>query len=406
MPNCSFDYKDQAIASKSPGLARPWLGLKAYSRETKGATRTLSLLLLVYVLTIDATASTADAADLLSAMRSCHDRLKGEGIDLGSFTTSASAHDLEDLLLALGYEEWNVWGISYGTTVALTAVRDTPAHVRTITMDSALPVEVFSNARIAADFERSLETLFSGCAQEVSCDAAYPDLAEQLWALVAELNAHPLTFHLPDAETGLPGTVVITGDRLLLVLQQALYISDLIPLLPLMITSTARGDYTWITFAASQVAPGPMAWGLYYAIQCNEEVRFETPEVVEAATAGLREEVKRLGLIYFTGLAADVCAFWDSSSPDESDNAPVTSEVPALILAGEYDPITPPQYGEAVAENLTHSWFFEFPATGHGVLIDRTECSVSIAGQFLSHPGEEPDGSCASAVPPPAFLLP
>lgn len=349
----------------------------------------------------------ADTADLLSAMRACHDRLSSEGVDFGAFASSASAHDLEDLMLALGYEEWNVYGLSYGTRLGLTALRDTPAHIRSIILDSTLPVEVNQDANFAADFERSLDTLFSGCARDASCNAAYPDLAEQLWGLVAELNANPLTLHPSSPETGEQFTLVMTGDRLLLAIQQALYDSSLIPLMPLLISSTAKGDYGVLTVAVAQIAvPSTIAWGMYYSVRCNEETPFVTPEIVAAATAGVREEIKRVGLTFYTQAAFDTCAFWDSPAPDGVENAPVVSDIPALVFAGEYDPVTRPQYGELVARNLSHSSFFEFPATGHGVLIDRTECASAIALEFMASPGEPPDGACASATPPPQFAVP
>jgi pimeloyl-ACP methyl ester carboxylesterase len=348
----------------------------------------------------------ADAAELLSAIQSCHERLKSEGIDFGAFTSSASAHDLEDLMLALGYEEWNLYGISYGTRLGLTALRDTPAHIRSITLDSTLPVEANLFADYAANLERSLGTLFSGCAQDVSCNAAYPNLAGQLWALVEELNANPLTLNPANPETGEPSTVIITGDRLLLILHQALYDSDVVPFVPMMISSMAQGDYGLLMLGVAKIGVPRNAWGMYYSISCNEEIPFVTPEIVAAATAEVREEIERVEVTYFTQLTVDTCAFWDSRAPRRVENEPVAGDIPALIFAGEYDPTTPPRYGEAVAENLSHSSFFEFPATGHGVIVGRRECASAIALQFLTSPGEPLDGACAAAIPPPDFAVP
>lgn len=343
-----------------------------------------------------------DAAALLAAMSTCHDRLVSEGVNVSAYTSSASAHDLQELMLALGYEEWNLYGISYGTRLGLTAMRDTPEHIRSIGLDSNVPVQENLDANFSADFERSLSTLFNGCANDAACNAAFPNLEQTLFDLVAEFNATPLTLHPINPDTGEPFTVVITGDRLLLGFQQALYSRDLIPFLPLAITSTARGDYTVLTIAAALVAvPSSIAWGMYYSVECNEEAPFVTPEILAAANAGVREEIKLVGLASVTQLTADICAFWGSPVPPASENDPVVSDLPALVFAGEYDPITRPAYGELVGETLSNSTFFEFPGFGHGVL--SPGCATDIVMAFLSDPTQQPDGGCIASIPPPRF---
>jgi pimeloyl-ACP methyl ester carboxylesterase len=68
-----------------------------------------------------------DVAALQTALRACHDRLMSAGVNFGAYTSSASAHDVQDLMLALGYDDWKLYGNSYGTRVAMTALRDTPS---------------------------------------------------------------------------------------------------------------------------------------------------------------------------------------------------------------------------------------------------------------------------------------
>lgn len=346
-----------------------------------------------------------DAAALLGAMQACHQRLAQEGVNFAAYTSSASAHDLEELLLALGYSQWNLYGISYGTRLGQTALRDTPDHIRSIGLDSNVPVEENLGANFGADCQRSLDTLFAGCAADPACEAAFPNLEQTFFELVGRFNADPVTVHPTDGTTGQPFDVVVTGDRLLLGIQQALYDTSLIPIVPLLIASTAQGDYGLLTVGAALVAvPSPLAWGMYYSIECNEEASFVTPDVIAAANAGVREETKKVGLAYVTQLGLDICAFWGSPPAAAVENEPVVSDIPALVLAGEYDPITRPAYGELVASHLSHSSFFEFPGTGHGVL--GAGCATDIVNQFLDNPLQPPDGSCIDSIPPPDFIVP
>jgi pimeloyl-ACP methyl ester carboxylesterase len=357
---------------------------------------------LTQVLTIE-----EDAVAWVTAMHTCHDRLLDEGVSFAAYTSSASAHDFEELLLALGYSGWNINGLSYGTRLGQTALRDMPNHIRSILLDSNVPVQVNQIPSFAKNFERSLNTLFTGCEGDAACNAAFPDLEGTFFSLVAELNANPLTLQLMNPSTGQPFTVVVTGDRLLFGIQQALYDDALIPFLPLAIANTAKGDYALLTAGFGPIAtPGTNAWGMYFSIECNEEVPFLTPEIVAAAHAGVRDEVRKFGLSFWTQLHLDVCAFWESVMPPAFENEPVVSDIPALILAGEYDPITPPSYSRLVAENLSRSSFFEFPAFSHAVFFSAPECATGIVMQFLADPAQSPDGTCVGDIPPPPFLVP
>ncbi|MDX1747428.1 MAG: alpha/beta hydrolase, partial [Halobacteriales archaeon] len=83
----------------------------------------------------------------------------------------------------------------------------------------------------------------------------------------------------------------------------------------------------------------------------------------------------------------------------------VMSDVPALVLGGTFDPITPPEFGRVAAETLTNSYFFEFPGLAHGVSTAH-ECPLAMTLAFLDDPSREPDGSCISEIDPPRFLTP
>jgi pimeloyl-ACP methyl ester carboxylesterase len=91
---------------------------------------------------------------------------------------------------------------------------------------------------------------------------------------------------------------------------------------------------------------------------------------------------------------ADTCATWETVALSAIENAPVASDVPALVLAGRFDPITPPSYGRMAAETLARSHFFEFPAAGHGVL--DANCPMEMVAAFLDDPVSPPDLGCHS----------
>jgi pimeloyl-ACP methyl ester carboxylesterase len=69
----------------------------------------------------------------VAATRACHRRLVEWGIDLGAYNTTESAADFAELRAALGIPEWNVYGVSYGTDLALTYMREHPEGIRSVT---------------------------------------------------------------------------------------------------------------------------------------------------------------------------------------------------------------------------------------------------------------------------------
>jgi pimeloyl-ACP methyl ester carboxylesterase len=158
--------------------------------------------------------------------------------------------------------------------------------------------------------------------------------------------------------------------------------------------------------AASIAAPSANAQGVFRSDLCFEEIPFNTPEVIAAASDGVRAEIKRAGAIGLVNLDLDICAFWGARQPPALENQPVTSSVPALVLAGEYDPITPPAYGELAAQTLSNSFYFLFAGQGHGQLFNPLApgCAINLVAAFLDDPTTRPDGSCVAALPPPHFV--
>jgi pimeloyl-ACP methyl ester carboxylesterase len=147
------------------------------------------------------------------AMQACHDRLAAEGINLSAYTSAANAADVEDLRAALGYAEWNLYGSSYGTRLALTVMRDHPEGVRSAILDSVYPPQVDLFSSIATNFERSLDLVFERCTSDPACSQAYPDPEKAFYELVDQLDAEPLTFTIFRSSTSKFYDVVLNGDR-------------------------------------------------------------------------------------------------------------------------------------------------------------------------------------------------
>lgn len=344
----------------------------------------------------------------LETLATCHERLAGEGVDFSDYHSAASAADVRDLRRALGYEEINLFGVSYGTRLAQTIVRDYPEGVRSVTLDSAYPIAANIVLETPANLARAFDVFFDGCAADVACSEAYPDLEDRFWELVATTDEEPITVPVSYAFTGERYDAALLGDDLIGVLFQGLYSADIIPVLPQVISDTVAGEYGLLGTLLSNFLLNNefSSVGMQYSVQCHEEIIFAEPAQAESAV----DAYPRLQDFFVSsasvGRAAfDVCAMWEAGKAAPVENEPVSSDLPTLILAGEYDPITPPSWGESVAAGFSHSTFFTFPGRGHGVSLDGG-CPLSIMLAFLDDPASAPDGECVEEMAGPAFRVP
>ncbi|SFE35275.1 alpha/beta hydrolase [Blastococcus tunisiensis] len=344
-------------------------------------------------------------AQAVQELEECRQRLADEGIDFADYNSAASAADLEDLRVALGYDEWNLYGISYGTRLAQAAMRDHPEGIRSVVLDAAYPVDADLYAETPGNAVRAMEELFATCADDPACAAAYPDLEQRFTTLVEELNAAPAPITVVDPTNGQRLDDELDGDSLVGFLFQTLYSTELIAHLPEVIAAADDGEFGTIGLLLGALSQqlDLVSVAQQLAIQCQEEVAFGTQGEVAAAAAehplvqGFFEGAPTLGPGVF-----DVCDSWEAGEPGDGANDPVTSDIPALVLAGDLDPITPPRWGEEIAEEFSTSYFVRFPFTGHGS-VPSHDCAVQIVEEFLDDPGSEPATDCVDDVEPPAF---
>ena len=296
-----------------------------------------------------------------------------------------------------------MWGLSYGTRLALTVVRNFPEIVHSLVLDSALPPSVNQLVDRAANAERAFKVLFDACAADVSCASAYPDLEKVFYDLVAQLNSTPAMYYAQHPRTGVVYNVVLTGDRLLRTLNDALVRNYLIHLVPFAISSIRYGDFTLMSQATSLLSfDDGHSSGMFYSVNCADEASRTSPQQVAAARRNVRPEIAG-------ALREDarlrICAGWGAAESRPRAATPVVSRVPTLILAGQYDPRTPPLYAKIASRTLRNSRWFEFPGVGHNVQRS-SPCPHAMMIEFLANPARRPDAICIAGMPAPAWFIP
>lgn len=325
---------------------------------------------------------------LREATRACRDRLVDEEkVNLDAYDTRESAADVADLRVALGYEEWNLYGISYGTRLALETMRSHPEGIRSVVLDSVYPTDVVGVAPYIEGVETAFDRLVAACNADPSCSVQQANLAELIDQVVERYNTDPVALTAVNGDE-----FAITGDDALAGLWDAMYDSDLIPALPAFIEAIAAGDVGFLQVLAEEARFDLPAEGTFLSIECADGGEVDIPE------PGRSSVVLRFA-------AQPYCDIWDVDRVPASFNRKVRSRIPTLVLAGSLDPITPAVDSKRTADALRNATYVEFAGLGHVVTIP-SDCAKAIRQVFLEDPESElsdADLACA-AEPAPPFL--
>ena len=318
--------------------------------------------------------------------------------DLTAYNSAANAADVNDLLHVLGYEQWNLWGGSYGTRLAQTVMRDYPEGIRSVVLDAVYPLEADLYLEAPSVLSHALKQLFDRCAADTDCDAAYPNLKQTFFETVKQLNIEPAAYQIVDPTTSKTYDVQMNGDGLIGTIFQYLYLTEVIPMLPQMIADASAGDYTLLAGIRSQLLTRKdlISHGMQFSVQCNEEIPFGSMESFEEILVGYPELTSFYKSTMVGALSYDVCQDWPSGRADPIENQAVHSDIPTLVMTGEFDPIALPAWSKQVADNLENAYFFEFPSFGHGST--SYECPRNMLISFINAPAQEPDSSCIADI--------
>ena len=342
------------------------------------------------------------------ALAACYDRLLAESIDLSAFNSLENAADVPLIARALGYDEYNFYGVSYGTLLGLHLMRNHPEGLRSVILDSVVPPDVNFLSEIAASEDRVFGEVFAACAADPACAAAYPNLEARFYALVAQYDQLPVDMTLTDPETGQSYDTYLDGRGLRSVLYQLLYVPRMAAVLPSVIANIEAGDLRyleamWPLLVFDQL----VAEGMYNSVICAEDADID---VAAVPLDGVRPEIAATAVDSLQSIL-DGCARWQVEPLPPSVDDPVVSDIPTLLLSGRFDPVTPPAFAAVAAVGLSNATNLVDPTAAHGVAF-QNDCINGIILDFLADPSAPPDSSCLAAaepldfVPPDAVTLP
>jgi pimeloyl-ACP methyl ester carboxylesterase len=339
-------------------------------------------------------------------IRACRAELE-KIADLRLYTTPIAMADLDEVREAMGYDRVNVNGGSYGSTAALAYLRLYPQHVRAASVSGVAPVDYKMALTFARGVEHALDRLFTDCAADAQCNAAYPNLRKEFAEVVARLTKSPATFEATNPFNQQKQQITMTREGFMEHIRAALYFPEVMNYLPLLIHDMAGGNYSRFASVSFQVfrqIEGQIARGMHLSIVCSESIPVITEDEIKRESAGTFYGEARVRAYQ------RACGLWQRGDVPASFRDTRKLDVPVLMISGDFDPVTPPWVGAAalaqyaqgrqiVVHNGTHASY---------------ECTDRLMAEFIDlGTWQGLDTSCVDQVkrlpfyvPPPTASVP
>jgi pimeloyl-ACP methyl ester carboxylesterase len=349
----------------------------------------------------------------LSAAIDCATSAAAHGVDLSGYNTFEDARDVKALRIALGYDKWNVWGISYGTILGQAYIKVDPEGILAVVLDANVPLDIRNNTwawRTVKWYDRDLKKLDEICQAQPGCAKRYPNLGQRIREATLSVKDNPIVVDVKDTESYPTGKAYFFTDVVAFLPFAFMYEQKEYPGLPGLIYAWAdaveRRDedlFKAIASVAGSFMDGSQ--GMTNAILCGDA---DTEVQVIAGKADI-EEFPVLGAAIGTVEAyerrAEMCLEHDMGPRDAAEYAPVETDLPALIIEGDMDPITPPPLAKAILPGFSNGTYVEFPYAGHGPSRS-VECAGDMLNAFFDNPTADPDLSCVDEMEVPKIYAP
>ena len=342
-------------------------------------------------------------------MRACFQVAAAAGIDLSGYNTIENARDVRALREALGLEQWNVWGISYGSHLGQMLLREDPDGVRAIVLDAIVPNDIGDLMRIGRWASLVLDNIVSTCDNASVCE----NLQERFDHALAQAKVDPVIVETDQVELFPAGKVRFGGEILAFAPFMMMYEQDAHPAVPAvmdtLITAIKTRDMTVFDLLASDDDAGsgiPIYLGMANAIRCNDGYYAAAAAV---AASDLAENPRFQNLLFTpegAAYQARVCEEEGLGPRNRDAYAPIETDIPTLIVNGAWDPVTPPALARAIVPGFTSGRYIEVPYAGHGPTRSMSECAGGVLTAFFDD--RDPaalDASCLEeGVARPAYL--
>ncbi|PCJ47969.1 MAG: hypothetical protein COA74_09940 [Gammaproteobacteria bacterium] len=318
--------------------------------------------------------------------------------DVTKYNQDIANEDIHEILIGLGYDKVNLYGVSWGTRSALLYANQFPDQVRTVIMDGNAPLDNRVPLFADQDSDKAMKALFNDCRENVDCHKAFPSLEQDFNDILASFPEAGKAATIIDPTTGKSEDILLSKSNFANSILAILYVPEFSRLIPLVIEQAKDNSYqTLLGLSAAFGDPG-IAIGAQLSILCSEDLpRITESEFNQDTDKGFLGNA-------FLNIFKNSCSVWPKVPLPAIYNQNLTSNIPTLLLSGEIDPVTPPRWGDKMAKYMTNSLHLIAANTGHNVA--PKGCASKLMAQFINQGNlKDIDGSCLDKLKRPSFFI-
>jgi pimeloyl-ACP methyl ester carboxylesterase len=318
------------------------------------------------------------------------------------YTSRNAVADLDAVRRALGYPAIDLYAVSYGTRVAQLYMRRFPAAVHAAILDGVTFPEQAIGPDTPIDGQRALDLILARCKASPDCNAAYPELQQDLDSLRRQFGPQKTMITLDDPNSGLPLRIEFNRGMLNASLRFLSYSATQASLLPTLIHRAAKGELGTLavqTVMTARQVGDQLASGMQNSVICSEDVPFFSVSPTDlAAISRTYQGADQLDAL------REICKLWPQGPVDADLHRPLHSDIPTLLLSGEADPVTPPADAERAAQGLARHRLLILSGEGHGQVA--TGCVPRLMAEFLDSASPAGlDATCLQRHSPAPFFV-
>ena len=335
------------------------------------------------------------------AARKCRQRFSNKNIDLNGYNTKEIAADINELTEVLNIDQYNLLTISYSTKIAQVLLRDYPNRIRSVVMDSPLPLEVSYDEESVTNLLAVATKILEDCERDENCNFKFPNLKSRFFKLLRDYTKTPLEVIVKNPTNGSDEVFYLKGSDLINII--SLSSTESVPFIPSEIDKILNGDLgtikNYLQSLFNEAGDGA-GQGMRLSVWCSEEYPFTSEEVIQTET-NRYPEVKGLSPVVFD---AEICEIWGVAPAKAIENKAITSEIPVLFISGEYDENTPVKWAANMLPNFKNGVHVIFKGWKHTpTTYWSNPCGMEVANTFFNNPNEQPEPKCFKQIKTPKF---
>ena len=324
-----------------------------------------------------------------NSISACKTRLSLEGIDFSSYQVREIAEDIVQLRVSLGIKKWNLYGVSFGSRIALELISIDEGAVNSVVLDSPLPDHVAAYDSLPSESERAINLTLNNCQIMNECDLSLLNqetsdcphtqslMSECLGNLLTRLNRNPIMFS--DSEN----TISVDDSTFAFELVNTLAHPDGKSTVPKAVMLALNGRMaeamnSLLTVNVAGYSKGDeLSEGAQFSSECLDELPKNDPLIEQYSTPLAKALSKREKVLQ------EICAIWIPSETPIRKHSPQSFETEALILSGLLDPITPASWSLKTKEILPNSILVQRENWTHAPSLN-DECAKELVYKFFT----------------------